>query len=99
MSDLRNQTSGGRINVRSVQGFDYNARWERLIMCVDCDEEGISRRTFLTGATTAMRLAQEETGPRWRLDLAIDLDAGGKKFSCVVDNNGTVRSVQPAQSG
>ncbi|RDJ08709.1 hypothetical protein B5K06_19285 [Rhizobium grahamii] len=31
--------------------------------------------------------------------FGVDLDAGGRKFSCVVDNNGTVRSVQPAQSG
>ncbi|MDQ0559017.1 hypothetical protein QO004_000792 [Rhizobium mesoamericanum] len=31
--------------------------------------------------------------------FGVDLDAGGKKFSCVVDNNGSVRSVQPAQSG
>ncbi|TCM75007.1 hypothetical protein EV291_11687 [Rhizobium sp. BK068] len=28
--------------------------------------------------------------------FGVDLDAGGKKFSCIVDNNGTVRSVQPA---
>lgn len=28
--------------------------------------------------------------------FGVDLDAGGKKFSCVVDNNGTVRSVTPA---
>lgn len=27
--------------------------------------------------------------------FGVDLDAGGKKFSCIVDNNGTVRSVQP----
>lgn len=26
----------------------------------------------------------------------VDLDAGGRKFTCVVDNNGTVRSVGPA---
>ena len=31
--------------------------------------------------------------------FGVDLDAGGKKFSCIVDNNGTVRSVQPARSG
>ena len=28
--------------------------------------------------------------------FGVDLDAGGKKFSCIVDNNGTIRSVQPA---
>lgn len=27
--------------------------------------------------------------------FGVDLDAGGRKFSCIVDNNGTVRSVQP----
>ncbi|WP_246704464.1 hypothetical protein [Rhizobium sp. P32RR-XVIII] len=26
----------------------------------------------------------------------VDLDAGGRKFTCVVDNNGTVRSITPA---
>ncbi|UWU15620.1 hypothetical protein N2599_06370 [Rhizobium sullae] len=26
----------------------------------------------------------------------VDLDASGRKFTCVVDNNGTVRSVTPA---
>lgn len=28
--------------------------------------------------------------------FGVDLDAGGRKFACIVDNNGTVRSVQPA---
>jgi hypothetical protein len=27
--------------------------------------------------------------------FAVDLDATGRKFSCIVDNNGTVRSVTP----
>jgi hypothetical protein len=27
--------------------------------------------------------------------FAVDLDAGGRKFSCVVDNAGTVRSIGP----
>lgn len=37
------------------------------------------------------------TGSRLLPDgtFGVDLDAGGRKFSCIVDNNGTVRSVQP----
>ncbi|WP_408642371.1 hypothetical protein [Sinorhizobium chiapasense] len=27
---------------------------------------------------------------------AVDVDAGGRKFNCVVDSSGSVRSVQPA---
>ena len=33
-----------------------------------------------------------------QLDAAsysVDLDAGGRKFSCIVDSNGSVKSVQP----
>ncbi|WP_429125360.1 hypothetical protein [Ensifer sp. 4252] len=33
-----------------------------------------------------------------QLDAAsysVDLDAGGRKFNCIVDNNGSVKSVQP----
>lgn len=37
------------------------------------------------------------TGSRLQPDgtFAVDLDAAGRKFSCIVDNNGTVRSVTP----
>ncbi len=37
------------------------------------------------------------TGSRLQPDgtFAVDLDAGGKKYSCIVDNNGSVRSVAP----
>lgn len=37
------------------------------------------------------------TGSRLQPDgtFVVDLDAGGRKFSCIVDNNGTVRSVSP----
>lgn len=37
------------------------------------------------------------TGSRLMPDgtFAVDLDATGRKFSCIVDNNGTVRSVTP----
>jgi hypothetical protein len=37
------------------------------------------------------------TGSRLLPDgtFAVDLDASGRKFSCNVDNNGTVRSVTP----
>lgn len=27
---------------------------------------------------------------------SVDLDAGGRKFNCIVDTNGSVKSVQPA---
>jgi hypothetical protein len=37
------------------------------------------------------------TGSRLQPDgtFVVDLDAGGRKFSCIVDNSGTVRSVKP----
>jgi len=41
-------------------------------MCIDCDEEAITRRSFLTGATTAIAgaafaLRQQDSNPRKRL--------------------------------
>jgi hypothetical protein len=49
---------------------------------------GAAGSTKTRALPTGSRLLPEGT-------FSVDLDAGGRKFSCVVDNNGTVRSVTP----
>lgn len=65
------------------------------LMTAPADLQLLCANAAVSAAGTGVKVLP--TGSRLQPDgtFAVDLDAGGKKFSCIVDNNGTVRSVAP----